>query len=83
MECRGLYLGPRAAYNVDLARLNRWSTAWSRDTDAKDLTPGSTGLEAIAEGFRTIGKDDHDILRREVPVYDALYAYCRSMTTTN
>lgn len=48
------------------------------DTDDKDLTPQSRGLEAIAEGFRAIGKDDHDILRLEFPVYDALYAFCRS-----
>lgn len=48
------------------------------DTDDKDLTPQSRGLEAIAEGFRAIGRDDHDILRLEFPVYDALYAYCRS-----
>ena len=48
------------------------------DTAAKDLTPESRGLEAIAEGFRSVGKDDHDILRLEFPVYDALYAYCRA-----
>ena len=48
------------------------------DTHAKDLTAESRGLEAIADGFRAIGKDDHDILRLEFPVYDALYAYCRA-----
>ncbi|MCL4241991.1 MAG: chromate resistance protein [Dehalococcoidia bacterium] len=48
------------------------------DTDAKDLTPQSRGLEAIAEGFRAIGRDDHEILRLEFPVYDALLAFCRS-----
>ena len=47
------------------------------DTEAKDLAPEARGLEAIAEGFRSVGKDDHDILRLEFPVYDALYAYCR------
>jgi hypothetical protein len=36
------------------------------------------GLKAIAEGFGYLGlKDDHEILRREFVVYDALYAYCR------
>jgi hypothetical protein len=48
------------------------------DTAAKDLAPEARGLEAVAEGFRLIGKDDHDILKLEFPVYDALYAYCRS-----
>lgn len=47
------------------------------DTDAKGLEPESYGLEAMAEGFRSIAKDDHEILRLEFPAYDALYAYCR------
>jgi hypothetical protein len=46
------------------------------DTDAKDLTPESRGLEAIAEGFRLIYQDDQEQLAHELPVYDALYAYC-------
>ena len=48
------------------------------DTDAKGLEPESYGLEATAEGFRASGKDDHEILRLEFPVYDALYAYCKA-----
>lgn len=48
------------------------------DTDANDLTPESHGLEAIAEGFRLAFQDDHELLDREFPVYDALYAYCQS-----
>ena len=47
------------------------------DTDAKDLTPECRGLEAIAEGFRLFYHDDHELLEHEMPVYDALYAYCR------
>ncbi|MEK6303946.1 MAG: chromate resistance protein ChrB domain-containing protein [Acidobacteriota bacterium] len=36
------------------------------------------GLKAIAEGFRYLGfEDDHEILRNEFVVYDALYAYCQ------
>jgi hypothetical protein len=48
------------------------------DTEAKDLTPESRGLEAIAEGFRLFYKDDQELLERELSVYDALYAYCQS-----
>jgi hypothetical protein len=48
------------------------------DTDDKDLTMESRGLEAIAEGFRRVFDDDHELLEREMPVYDALYAYCQS-----
>jgi hypothetical protein len=47
------------------------------DTVAKDLTPESRGLEAIAEGFRLAYQDDQEQLVRETPVYDALYAYCQ------
>ena len=48
------------------------------DTDAKDLTPESRGLEAIAAGFQAAYADDHEQLAAELPVYDALYAYCQS-----
>jgi hypothetical protein len=47
------------------------------DTGAKDLASESAGLDAIAEGFRLAYKDDHELLRHELPVYDALYAYCQ------
>jgi hypothetical protein len=40
--------------------------------------PESTGLNAIAEGYRHLGfKDDHELNRAEWIVYDALYAYCQ------
>jgi len=40
--------------------------------------PEGPGLAAIAEGFRHLGfADDHEILKAEWIVYDALYAYCR------
>jgi hypothetical protein len=50
------------------------------DTDAKDLTPQSRGLDAIGEGFRLAFVDDHELLERELPVYDALYAYCQQQS---
>jgi hypothetical protein len=53
------------------------------DTDAKDLTPESRGLEAIAEGFRLTHDDDLAQLASESAVYDALYAYCQSKVKAN
>ena len=45
--------------------------------------PEAPGLKAIAEGFQQMGlKDDHEILRLEFPVYDALYVYCRRQVET-
>ena len=50
------------------------------DTEARQLTPESAGLYAAASGFRLIARDDHDNMARQFPMYDALYAYCRSKT---
>jgi hypothetical protein len=48
------------------------------DTNARELTPESAGLYALATGFRAIARDDHDNMAQQFPAYDALYAYCRS-----
>ena len=48
------------------------------DTDARQLTPESAGLYALATGFQAIARDDHDNMARQFPAYDALYAYCRA-----
>jgi hypothetical protein len=47
------------------------------DTSAHDLTPESRGLLAIAQGFSLAYDDDQAQLAAEMPVYDALYAWCR------
>jgi hypothetical protein len=57
---------------LELAKIVRGA-----DTPDKDLTPYSRGLEAIAEGFRSLGKDDHEINAKEWIVYDALYEFCK------
>lgn len=46
-------------------------------TEDADITPQSRGLEAIARGFMDLGMTDQDQLAAEMPVYDALYAWCR------
>jgi hypothetical protein len=43
----------------------------------EDATPQSAGLLAIAEGFGDVEPDDQKLLAMELPVYDALYAWCR------
>jgi hypothetical protein len=46
--------------------------------------PESSGLNAIAEGFRHLGyKDDHEMIAAESIIYDALYAYCQEMIRRN
>lgn len=42
-----------------------------------DSAPEAAGLLAMAEGFHKSVPDDHEKLRLQFPVYDALFAYCR------
>jgi hypothetical protein len=44
----------------------------------RDATPQSRGLLAVAEGFHLLDLDDHRQLELSLPVYDALYAWCRN-----
>ena len=79
--------GPECTFDAILKKQNLNDSALNRlavivrgaDTDAKDLAPEAHGLEAIAEGFRLAYKDDHELLEHELPVYDALYAYCQEL----
>lgn len=51
------------------------------DTEDRALTPESAGLFAIASGFQALSPvrfaDDHSLLAVEIPLYDALYEFCR------
>ena len=79
--------GPECSFDAVLKKYNLGDPALMRlaaivrgaDTEAKDLTPESRGLEAIAEGFRLAYDDDQELLENEMPVYDALYAYCQGL----
>ena len=48
------------------------------DTEAREIAREAWGLYAVASGFREISPDDFENMARQFPVYDALYAYCRS-----
>ena len=48
------------------------------DTEAREIAREAWGLYAVASGFREISHDDFENMARQFPVYDALYAYCRS-----
>ena len=44
----------------------------------RENCPEAAGLYAIAHGFALLhGEDDHEKIRLETPMYDALYAWCR------
>lgn len=48
------------------------------------IEPEAAGLRAIAYGFATTyGDNDHEKLRLEGPMYDALYAWCQERIRSN
>jgi hypothetical protein len=48
------------------------------DTDRLDLSPQAPGLLAISYGLSANFRDDHEMLRHGMVVYDALYSWVRS-----
>ena len=52
----------------------------SPETSAYKMPEGE-GLEAIAPGFAILTADDHQKLEWELPMYDALYAFCGRKAT--
>jgi hypothetical protein len=48
------------------------------DTDRHELAPQCRGLLAVSLGMSVLHQDDHAMLEATLPVYDALYAWCRN-----
>ena len=51
------------------------------DTDRLDMAPESAGLLAVSLGLSRLHADDHAMLEAAMPMYDALYAWCQSVST--
>src|SRR5262245_35785966 len=49
------------------------------DSHPPDPHPAGEGLRWVAHGFSALGLTDHEILRREFVVYDALLAQCQKI----
>ena len=47
------------------------------DTNRLDLAPQAPGLAAISLGLSRSFRDDHEMLRHGIVMYDALYAWCK------
>ena len=47
------------------------------DTSRLDLAPEAAGLFAISLGLSQNFKNDHEMLRHGIVMYDALYAWCQ------
>ena len=48
------------------------------DTSRLELTPQSAGLYAISLGLSAVYRDDHEMLRHGLVMYEALYTWCVS-----
>ena len=63
--------------DVFLARLAEIVRA--ADTDTLDRSPQAPGLLAISLGLGANIADDQELLTAALPIYDALYTWCRSL----
>lgn len=50
------------------------------DTDTLDRSPQAPGLLAISLGLGANIADDQELLRAAIPIYDALYTWCRTLS---
>jgi rhodanese-related sulfurtransferase len=68
-------------FNLGTAPLSRLAAiVRGADTGLPDLTPQSGGLLAISLGYSRMFRDDVAQLDAAMPVYDALYRWCRDGT---
>ena len=51
------------------------------DTDRLEMAPESAGLLALSLGLSRLHTDDHAMLDAAMPMYDALYTWCQSVST--
>jgi rhodanese-related sulfurtransferase len=66
------------AFDLHDAALDRLATiVRGADTSRPEIAPQSAGLLALSLGLSRLHADDHAMLEAAVPLYDALYAWCR------
>lgn len=65
-------------YNLqDEALLQLASIVRAADTDTLENAPQAAGLFAISVGLSHNFKDDHEMLKHGLVIYDALYSWCK------
>jgi hypothetical protein len=80
------HVGERCSFDAFIARhalhdpaLQQLATiVRGADTSRLDLAPQSAGLYAVSLGLSQVFKDDHEMLRHGMVIYDALYAWCKA-----
>ena len=75
--------GLLAAFDLHDAALDRLARiVRGADTDRLDLAPESAGLLALSLGLSQLhSEDDHAMLDAAMPLYDALYAWCKTVVS--
>jgi hypothetical protein len=69
-----------ALYHLDDPALSHLAViVRGADTSRLDLAPQSAGLYAISLGLSATFNSDHEMLRYGLIMYDALYAWCKSL----
>ena len=79
------HVGDRYSFDAFLAKYQLTDPALQQlavivrgaDTSRLDLTPQSAGLHAISHGLSSNFKDDFEMLRHGLVMYDALFTWCR------
>jgi hypothetical protein len=67
-------------YHLEDATLARLAEiVRAADTDTLDRSAPATGLLAISLGLGANIADDQELLRAALPIYDALYTWCRTL----
>ncbi len=81
------HVGPLCSFDAFIVKykLKSWSLEQlativrGADTGHPELSPQSAGLLAISLGLSQNFHDDHEMLKHGIVLYDALYAWCRSL----
>ena len=79
--------GPLCSFDAFLAKYHLEEAALARlaeivraaDTDTLDRSAQAPGLLAISLGLAVNITDDQELLKTALPLYDALYTWCRSL----
>ena len=71
-----------ARYRLDDAGLNKLALiVRAADCGAPQLAREAAGLLAISQGLSLNFSSDHEMLKHGMVIYDALYSWCRAVTT--
>jgi len=82
------HAGPLCSFDAFLVKYHLEDPALAKlaemvraaDTDTLDRSPQAPGLLAITLGLGANVRDDQELLRIGLIVYDALYTWCRSLS---